>query len=144
MSFLNGWKVQIPFLPIASSIISTKSMLAAGFALFKKLYDAKPLFNLTIMLRHWKQIWALVVFSLWQTDLCLTRRCVSANLISGHLSIYPSLQKAIRVRTPKREFDKLLTEHTIRMSAYWITLRCPRNCTEGPKSTELGSNGCYI
>lgn len=45
----------------------------------------------------------------------------------------------MRVPTPKREFDELLTKHTMLMSAYWITLWWrPRNCTEGPKSTELG------
>lgn len=51
------------------------------------------------MLRHWKWIRALVVFSLWQTDLCLTRRCVSTNLISSYLPESPKSSTSTNPKT---------------------------------------------
>lgn len=48
-------------------------------------------------------------------------------------------KKAMRVRNPpKRESDELLTKHTARMSACWITLRCPTQLRRGTKIRRAG------
>lgn len=124
-------------LPIASSIISTNPCRALVLPRSKSCEmrnhcSTRPLRFVT---GDESERWSC--FPCDRLDLCSGKKVC---LRKSNQRLFTRVsKKAMRVRNPpKRESDELLTKHTARMSACWITLRCPTQLRRGTKIRRAG------